>query len=136
MKYYKVLKLVNGDDVIGLIDSDNDDPTSYRIEKPLTIYSVSLDSGATALYLKNFTVLPKSETITIYKSHVISTYTPNPTFIDFYDVMAEYIDIFSNPDTVTGATAATFLLKEAIKKKLSGETTTPKPSSAKKKVTH
>jgi hypothetical protein len=45
MKYYKVLKLSNGDDVIGLIDGEYDDPTVYRIEKPLTIYLQLLRSG-------------------------------------------------------------------------------------------
>jgi hypothetical protein len=140
MKYYKVLKLSNGDDVIGLIDGEYDDPTVYRIEKPLTIYNMTLDNGSTALYLKSYSVLCNSDFASIFKNQVISSYTPSPTFINFYDVMVQYSELFSIPETIAGATAATLILQDAIKRKLRGEKddlpTSKSKLTPKNKVTH
>lgn len=121
MKKYKVLKLVTGEDIIGAttVDPENN---AITIFKPLNVLTTTLSSGSTVLYLRSYLALPLNDRLTINNSHILSSYTPNTTFIDFYETMLQYIESFSEPETKISTNAANLILKEMIEKKLKGET--------------
>lgn len=80
-----ILKLINGDEIIGKPDGGTVvDGDFYNIINPMLIVSESEDYGG-AMKLKDFFLLSDEEMLTIPSKHVIVSYKPSDSMSEYYD---------------------------------------------------
>lgn len=119
MNKFTVLKLVNGQDIIGKYSSKTRSIDNVIIlEEPLAITSTIIDNGATIVFLRQYAMLSEDKTISIYFNQIISQYTPQKVLIDYYTTMVNYNKKFVENDLVSGMSAANKIIESVMNKGL------------------
>lgn len=117
MSKYVVLKLTSGYDIIGMkLDPDIDTIDKYmKIESPMTMLTTTIDSGATIVFLRSYTLLSKDKVALISSDHIIIEYEPQKVLVDYYVNMIEYNKKYIEEDMIKGMKSANIVIKDVIK---------------------
>ena len=118
MSKYSILKLTNGQDIMGkrvAKDLDSDE-TSIKIDQPMSILSTVMDTGATIVFLRSYAILSKDKTVSVEAAHIITEYEPQKVMIDYYLTMIEYNKKFIENDMVSGMKTAQAVIKNVLEK--------------------
>jgi hypothetical protein len=83
-----VLKLISGDEVIGLIKSQTQ--TAITLDDPFLVITHVTDTGLAAVYLKRYMTLSTDYSISLLKRNVLASYTPSESLVQYYSVTSEY----------------------------------------------
>lgn len=111
-----VLKLITGDDVIGVLLEGSG--KSYILEQPFYVVTYVTETGLAAVYLKRYTTLANEHKIIIPADQVISTYDPNQHFVEYYTVTSDFYQNISDEYLITTVKTVTSSIKASMKKHL------------------
>lgn len=87
---YDVLKLIDGNQIIGAVSSRSVNSDVVRVTNPLIMYETMTETGMIVVYFRKYNTLSSKDFVDITKSSVISHYEPAEDLINYYNVMTEY----------------------------------------------
>jgi hypothetical protein len=116
MSKYSIIKLTNGQDIIGKIVSQDADSNEniVMIESPMTILTTTLDNGASIVFLRSYALLSKTKAVAIEKNHIITMYEPQKVMVDYYTTMIDYNKKFIEDDMIKGMKSAQLVIKDVV----------------------
>jgi hypothetical protein len=116
MSKYSIIKLTNGQDIIGkILPSDPElDESAIKVDNPMAILTSVLDNGATVVFLRSYALMSKTKSVAVEKSHVITIYEPQKIMSDYYVTMIEYNKKFVEEDMIRGMKSAEMIIKDMI----------------------
>lgn len=83
------LKLINGDDIIAFLHTENE--INYVLRNPLVLDEKEDEySGRSVIMLAKYVHIPGDDLLTVKKSHVILMSDIPDEFANFYDISLEY----------------------------------------------
>lgn len=94
-----ILKLINGDEIIGNLDDDTGSNCDfYNIVNPMLIVSEPEDYGG-AMKLRDFFLLSDEEMLSVPSKHVIVSYKPSDSISEYYDKAVVYARTYTKTMT-------------------------------------
>lgn len=109
---YIVLKLITGDEIIGLVKSKIQ--TAITLDDPFFVIAHVTDTGLAAVYLKRYMTLSAEYSISIPTKNVMASYTPSESLVQYYSVTSEYYTKVADEYLLKTVDAVTDSIKSTI----------------------
>lgn len=117
MSTYTIVKLTTGQDIICSLAKDNLSSPILEIENPMSIYHRVEGDGVTMVLLKRYNPLALSSKMKIERSHIVATYAPQKSFVDYYEAVLAFHEKVIDELATNDIEVATSFIDSAIMNK-------------------